>query len=310
MSDQAWLTARKSGIGASEIAAVFGLSPHQSKYQLWADKSGLADHVVEETEAMAWGKRLESAIAEAYAERTGHEVTLNGQRIAWAKGVPWLFATPDAFIEAQDKPGQGVLELKAASAYAEGWDDEVPPLHYRLQVQHQMIATGCRWGAVACFDGSSLSLKVWECVWSSELAQAILTEGAAFWNLVERTKDVLMGGATSGKLTDLEMSLGPAARDLPTISKVHRGAGQSVSDLSEHREHLLQWAGLSAKSKRLQEQADDAKAAALVLAGDAGIILDDGRIVAKKDKRGAWRLQDDYRERALAMVGNHTAQEI
>ena len=39
-SRDAWLAARRSGIGGSDIAAICGLSPYQTPYDVWLDKLG------------------------------------------------------------------------------------------------------------------------------------------------------------------------------------------------------------------------------------------------------------------------------
>jgi putative phage-type endonuclease len=301
-----WLADRRTGIGSSEIAAVFGVSPYLSAYQLWADKSGLAENVVTETEAMAWGKRLEPIVAAEFAARTGYEVELNGHQIHRSAAHPWLIATPDAIITRPDG-SRGVLEIKVASGFADGWEEELPPMHYRLQIAHQMLALGLGWGSVCCFDGAELRLKVWECILPTELGKAIIARGSEFWSKVELARSILTSGNLgTGKLREVELSLGPTARDVATIQRVHSG-GKDVADLSEHEQALLEWAGGSARAKQVEEAAMDAKAKALVHAGEADMIVSDGRTVAKKDKRGAWRLNDDYRSRALEILESRRA---
>ena len=38
-----WLAQRLTGLGASECATVLGLNPFQSPFQLWAEKTGVAE---------------------------------------------------------------------------------------------------------------------------------------------------------------------------------------------------------------------------------------------------------------------------
>ena len=40
MSRQEWLTVRNQGIGASDAAAAIGISPYQSRLELWMIKTG------------------------------------------------------------------------------------------------------------------------------------------------------------------------------------------------------------------------------------------------------------------------------
>lgn len=65
-SDQ-WHAARANGIGGSEIAAVMGLSPYESRFSLWHRKKGLIGPV-EESPQMRWGKKHEPTICDEFAE--------------------------------------------------------------------------------------------------------------------------------------------------------------------------------------------------------------------------------------------------
>src|SRR5205823_13949319 len=63
-----WHAARARGLGGSEIAAVLGLSPWESKFSLWHRKMGLASPVVE-TDEMYWGKLHEPTILAEWNRR-------------------------------------------------------------------------------------------------------------------------------------------------------------------------------------------------------------------------------------------------
>ena len=41
--NQAWLDWRKDGIGASDVATILGVNPYKTRYELWAEKTGLVD---------------------------------------------------------------------------------------------------------------------------------------------------------------------------------------------------------------------------------------------------------------------------
>jgi putative phage-type endonuclease len=123
---------RRSGIGGSDIAAVCGLSPWAGPFDVYAEKTGLVAGKVQ-TDAMEWGVRLESVVAEAYAEKTGATIRRVNQLLRHKKH-PWAIAHLDRRIV---KPEKGILEVKTASAWAsdewgEQGTDEVP-MHYRCQ---------------------------------------------------------------------------------------------------------------------------------------------------------------------------------
>jgi putative phage-type endonuclease len=166
----AWLAARRLGIGASEIAAVLGISPWESPFSLyWRKVEGWE---VEETAQMEWGTRLEPAIAAAYADRHPDDLVILGVLVEGPE--PWMLATPDRLI-AVPTPEElrcmrypddvevpptvvGVLELKTAHSAHDGWGESGTaeiPVHYRAQVQWQMLVCDVEWAVVAVLIGGS-----------------------------------------------------------------------------------------------------------------------------------------------------------
>ena len=139
-----WHAARAAGIGGSEIAAVLGLSPHESRFSLWHRKQGLIAPV-EETEEMYWGKEHEPAICRRFA-RNHPELNITLAPTYAHPDRPWQIANPDRHA------GPDLLEAKT-SRDAEGWGEEGTaqiPVHYRAQCLHYMDVTGARrcWVAV------------------------------------------------------------------------------------------------------------------------------------------------------------------
>jgi len=64
-----WLAYRLAKRNASESAAVMGLSPWQTQYQLWLSKTGRSTTKV--TAAMQRGTDLEPVARSAYEDQTG-----------------------------------------------------------------------------------------------------------------------------------------------------------------------------------------------------------------------------------------------
>lgn len=154
-TEQEWRDQRLHGIGASESAAIFGVSPWESPLSLWARKRALLAQSSEESEAMEWGKRLEPVVAEKYREATGR-VLIDPGRTTLLKSIahPWMLATLDRII-AGDPRGRGVLEIKTTDwRMAEEWAQGVP-LPYQIQVQHQLAVTGYGWASVAVLIGGN-----------------------------------------------------------------------------------------------------------------------------------------------------------
>ncbi|MFE2019848.1 YqaJ viral recombinase family protein [Streptomyces sp. NPDC059499] len=130
-----WHAARAAGIGGSEIAAVMGISPYESRFSLWHRKQGLLAPV-EESEEMYWGKVHEPGICARFAA-LHPELAVSLAPTYAAAGHPWMVANPDRLIipaPGADHPVE-IVEAKTARD-DHGWGkpgtDEVP-VHYRAQ---------------------------------------------------------------------------------------------------------------------------------------------------------------------------------
>jgi putative phage-type endonuclease len=148
MPREQWLVERKRGIGASEVAAVLGLNPYRTAYQVWEEKVSPEVEQIPENAAMHFGNKLEQVVADEFAERTGRTVRRDLKiRIHPEHG--FLFCSLDRTIVALNGEGPGVLECKTASSFAtKSWESEIPP-QYFVQVQAQLAVTGYTWGVLA-----------------------------------------------------------------------------------------------------------------------------------------------------------------
>ncbi|MDQ0809905.1 putative phage-type endonuclease [Streptomyces sp. B3I7] len=149
-----WHAARANGIGGSEIAAVLGLSPHESRFSLWHRKQGNIGPV-SETPEMYWGKKHEPTICTEFADRHPELLVLPSGTYT-ADDLPWWIANPDRLGFTAD----GELEvIEAKTAYDDtGWGDEGTdqiPVHYKAQVRWYCRALGARRARVAVLIGLS-----------------------------------------------------------------------------------------------------------------------------------------------------------
>jgi len=174
----AWLAGRRAGLGSSDAAAVLGLSRFKSPLALHYEKTGEDVPPPIDEDAVYWGLELEEPMAKRFKREMPNRVVLmpgkvfggdptGGDadgRLVLARDAddPRLVATPDRiqFLTSLDpslpgiEPGMpGILELKNVHiSHADDWTDE-PPLEYQVQVQHQMMVTGLRWGSIAALIG-------------------------------------------------------------------------------------------------------------------------------------------------------------
>src|SRR3989304_3721530 len=69
-----WLEERTKDITSTDIAALFGISPWTTAYELWYRKKDRLIVEIEENQRMKWGLRLQDAIAAAIAEEQGWHI--------------------------------------------------------------------------------------------------------------------------------------------------------------------------------------------------------------------------------------------
>lgn len=179
-----WLAARKRGIGGSDAAALFGVNPFKSEYELWGEKSGLLDGSSAETEAQYWGKELEEPIARRYAKVTGRQLVDHGRyTIFRSTELPFLFCTPDREIVG-DARGHGSLSIKNVTAFkATDWEDE-PPDYYQIQLQHELHVLGWSWGSFAVLIGGN-TFRGMDVERNQRFIDILVEKCAEFWRRVE-----------------------------------------------------------------------------------------------------------------------------
>ncbi len=150
-----WLALRRDGIGASDAAAVLGVSPWSSPMDVYAEKLGLYGELdVEDSpsEYARWGKILEPFVINDYRQATGRWVKREG-RLLRSRARAWQQTTLDA---RQRRPGDrspGLLEIKTTKFQWDGIPDDL-----YAQIQHQFAVTGFRWGSLATWNRMSCEL--------------------------------------------------------------------------------------------------------------------------------------------------------
>ena len=172
----AWTDWRKTILGGSDIAAIIGLSPYQTAFDVWAVKSGAI--VTQKSAAMSWGNRLERLILEAYTEETGIVVTPNNKSFrhsvhAWAGYTPDGFISPTKLFEAK------TAGLRQSHRWGEPFTDDIPE-EYLAQIQYYLGLSGAESCAVAVLIGGQ-SLQIYEVVFNQTFFDKLIEAGRAFW---------------------------------------------------------------------------------------------------------------------------------
>lgn len=177
---QDWLTARRTGIGGSDVAGILGLSKWKTPYSVWLDKTGQAAEI-EDNAPMKWGRALEPVIRQEYAEATGR-VVLQPADMLRHPVHSFMVANLDGMTE-----DRRVVEIKTARTpmgWGEAGSDQVPQ-DYLFQVQHYMAVTGFEVADIAVLIGGS-DFRLYEIPADAELQAMMIEAEAEFWQRVQR----------------------------------------------------------------------------------------------------------------------------
>lgn len=176
--DKKKLEKRRQGVGGSDAAAVCGLSPYKTPYQVWLEKRGQATPQVD-NEAMFWGRALEPVIRQKYADLTSKLVTIPDEILIHPK-FSWVIGSLDGITS-----DNRVLEIKT-SRMPTGWGEsgsmEIPEM-YMIQVQHYLAITGFNIADVATLIGGS-DFRLYEIPADKELQELIIEKERVFWSMV------------------------------------------------------------------------------------------------------------------------------
>lgn len=178
---EAWHEARKTALGASEIAAAAGLSVYQTPLELYLRKRGEIPPI-EDNDAMRLGRKLEPVVKSEFCERTGL-VLIDQEPPMFRHDVhDEIVATPDGIITPDE-----LLETKTANfRMKKFWGDEetdAVPEQYLCQAQAQMAVMNAKRCHVAVlFDGRTLN--IYQVDRNEELIELLLSSGLKLMAMV------------------------------------------------------------------------------------------------------------------------------
>jgi putative phage-type endonuclease len=89
----AWLTARRSGLGSSDVAAILGISRYGNALSVYHDKTGGLPLESDDSEPALWGRAFEETVAREWARRNRSFV----RRVGLVQNTdrPWQMCTLD-----------------------------------------------------------------------------------------------------------------------------------------------------------------------------------------------------------------------
>ena len=268
--EQTWLTARQRDVTSTESAALFGMSPYVTHFELWHRKHSGTAPEFKTNERMRWGNRLEAAIAHGIAEEQGWEI----------RPMKEYMRDPDARLGSSfdfviTNLGEPVhLEIKNVDylAFRDGWieheDGSIEaPEHIEMQVQHQMAVSGFKRAFIGAFIGGNRGVVI-ERERDEDVIRAIRAKVAEFWRTVD-----------AGQEPDPVMP-----EDAEAVIRMHQYAEPGkILDASGDAEiaRLVEvYRQASAAEKNATEDKEAAKARLLAAIGDAEKVLLPGYTVS------------------------------
>lgn len=220
-----WHAYRQSRRNASESAAVLGVNPWMTPYQLWLAKTGRAQERV--THAMQRGVQLEPVARAAYEAHTG----LVMQPLVLEAGEY------SASLDGLTLEGDLLVEIKCPlrGTRSDLWQNvragKVPE-HYRVQVQHQLMVAGAARAHLWVFDGERGLLT------EIERDEAVMGRIRAGWetfapHLTADTPPPLGDGDAQHRIDAAWL------RAAQTFTEARQRADQAAAALEEARKVLL-----------------------------------------------------------------------
>jgi putative phage-type endonuclease len=258
-STEEWLKLRSRDITSTESAALFGLSPYLTKFELWHRKRDRNIVEMEPNERMKWGTRLQDSIAAGIA---ADQKWMIDKRTQYERLPDLRLGASFDFTILNGDGGAGLLEVKNVDSLAarDGWieeDEELEaPPHIELQVQHQLLVSGLPYAVIGALVGGNRTVLIRREP-APSVIQSIVTKAEDFWKSVEA-------------------GIAPApnfAKDSEFITKLYQSVRQGkVVDVSKDEEVLhwvKQYETASAAMKEAETTRQEMKARIFTKLGDA-----------------------------------------
>ena len=136
--EQSWLEKRKKYVTSTEVAALFGVSPYMTAFELWHIKRGNIDPVdLSGDNFIRFGKLVEPVIVQMILlENPSWKI--EPCTVFAYDDVDGIGSSFDYYIEIDGR--KGLLEIKSTSygEYKRKYDDDEAPVHYEIQSQVEL----------------------------------------------------------------------------------------------------------------------------------------------------------------------------
>jgi len=120
-NESEWLALRTKDITSTDVAALFGLSPYCTLFELWHRKKNLTSVDFEATEWVKWGQRLQDSIAAGVAEDNGWVIRRMSEYVRIPElriGASFDFSIETEYERPSETFEKGLLEIKNVDSLA------------------------------------------------------------------------------------------------------------------------------------------------------------------------------------------------
>lgn len=263
---------RKNYVGSSDVAAILGLSPWATTFDVWLSKTSKLDEVKHTSEAMEDGNLLESVVLRWASKELGAIEKRPAMLEAKYQELP-IVSHPDGIVKSDGTP----VEVKTAGMrgalqgnWGEAGTDEIPE-QYLVQATVHMICMKSELCHVPAWVGHRGRI-MYRVNRNPDLVSLILERVDAFWKLVK--SDTPPEG-------------------WPTYEVARMIRRQEGKRIALPASPVATWRELEAKAKEAKDAADQAKAAVLAIMGDAQIGESEGGVVTvTRQKRKAYTVPE------------------
>jgi putative phage-type endonuclease len=172
-----WLLERRKSVGASEVAAVMGLSQWATPLDVYKSKHGV-DRPFDPLIALL-GHEAERTLSRWLVELSGLNPTLEPGFMARSVEHPFIHATPDRMWD-------GIpVQIKTAHEFTSHKWDEGIPTEYRVQVQTEMLVLGAPRALLVVQIGARDVRAIWEARDDRFINEHLIPTVTEFWGRVE-----------------------------------------------------------------------------------------------------------------------------
>lgn len=181
--EAAWLDMRRQDVTSTQVAALFGLSPYLTEFELYHLHAHGIELPFKATDRMETGKRMEAFAAQETAAARGWfepRPLKNYARlpdVRMGSSFDWVAETDD---------GPTLIEVKAVDMFRHRdlWVDDQAPEHIELQVQHQMHVSGVDRCTISAWT-SIYEHHEYDREYDPEVGAALEARIRRFWSDVE-----------------------------------------------------------------------------------------------------------------------------